>query len=148
MIDLTAWQEYLNLLNRLADTLDQLTGIERAKTAAVGKGDLPGVEECMKKEQVMSLSLRGMDQKRDKLLARLGLSGLRLRDLEAHSPAELRTETKKTAERLRQKYDVFRSAADVARDSLEANLHVIEQLQNAQNAPPPDTGEHQADFLA
>ena len=82
MMDMAIWGDYLRLLDKLGDTLEQLTEIERTKTAAVGRGDLKGVEECMKREQVVSLSLRGTDQKREKLLAQLGLSGVPLRELE------------------------------------------------------------------
>ena len=147
-MDMAVWQEYMKLLDNLGNTLEKLTEIERTKTAAVASADLAGVEECMKQEQVMSLSLRGMDQKREKLLDRLGLTGARLRDLEAHSPEELRMETRQTVERVRQRYEVFRSASEVARNALESNLHVIEQLQKAQDAPPPEDQKRQADFMA
>ena len=147
MMDRTTWQEYMKLLERLGNDLDKLIGIERTKTAAVARGDLPGVEACMKQEQVMSLSLRGLDQNREKLLGQLGLSGVRLRDLEAHSPAECRLETKRAVEYIQQKYQVFQSASDVARNALESNLHIIERLQKEQNADPADTiPRRQADF--
>lgn len=148
-MDLAVWQEYMKLMDKLGDTLDKLTEIERTKTAAVGKGDLPAVEECMKQEQVVSLTLRGMDQKREKLLGQLGLTGVSLRELEARGPEDRRMETRQTVERLRRKYEVFQSASEVARNALECNLHVIEQFQKAQDAPPPEDGPHLgADFKA
>ena len=64
-MDMALWQEYLKMLDNLGATLEKLTEIERTKTAAVGRGDLEGVEACMKQEQVISLSLRGTDQKRE-----------------------------------------------------------------------------------
>ena len=149
MMDMSVWQEYMKLLDRLGDALEKLTGIERAKTAAVAKADLSGVEECLKQEQVMSLSLRGLDQKREKLLGQLGLTGVHLRDLEAHSPAECRMETKRAVEGVQQKYRIFQSASEVARNALESNLHVMERLQKEQNADPADKAPHlQADFTA
>lgn len=149
MMDMTLWQEYMKLLERLGSTLEKLTNIERTKIAAVANADLNGVEECMKQEQVISLSLRGLDQKREKLLGQLGIPGVRLRDLEAHSPAECRLETKKAVEVLQQKYRVFQSASEVARNALESNIHIIERLQKEQNADPADTVPHrQADFTA
>ena len=87
-MDMAVWKDYLKLLDQLGGTLDKLTEIERTKTAAVTKGDLNAVEECMKQEQVMSLSLRGTEQKREKLLAQLGLSGVPLRELEARGKWE------------------------------------------------------------
>lgn len=148
MMDAAAWREYLSLLDGLGGTLEQLTEIERAKTQAVSRGDLDGVEECMKREQVVSLSLRGTEQKREKLLARLGLDGVPLRQLEEHAPRELHMETKRAAEGLRRKYEVFQSASEVARNTLECNLHAIEKLREAQAAQPPEEQGRQTDFRA
>lgn len=148
MMDMTVWQGYLRLLDQLGGILDKLTDIQRTKTQAVGRGDLVAVEDCMKREQVLSLSLRGMDQKREKMLAQLGLTGVRLRDLEERGPRETHLETKAVVERLRQKYEVFQSASEVARNTLECNLRAIENLQKAQNAPPPEDQPRQADFRA
>lgn len=147
MMDMAVWQDYMKLLDNLGNTLDKLTGIERTKTSAVGRGDLPAVEECMKQEQVISLTLRGMDQKREKLLGRLGLTGVPLREMEARSPEECRMETRQAVEKLRRKYEVFQSASEVARNALECNIHAIEQLEKAQNVPPPENRPHMgADF--
>lgn len=149
MMDMAVWQQYMKLLEKLGDTLEKLTGIERAKTAAVGRGDLGAVEESMKQEQVISLTLRGLDQKREKLLGQLGLTGVPLRELEARGPQESHLETKQAVERLRRKYEVFQSASEVARNALECNLHAIEQFQKAKDAPPPEEGPHLgADFRA
>lgn len=146
MMDMAVWREYLKLLDSLGATLDKLREIERTKTAAVGKGDLDGVEACMKQEQVISLSLRGMDQKREKMLAQLGLTGVPLRELEERGPRESHMETRRAVESLRRKYEVFQSASEVARNTLECNLHAIEQVQKAKDAPPPEDHPRQADF--
>ena len=134
MMELSLWREYLEQLEKLGETLEQLTGIEREKTAAVSRGDLEAVDACMKREQVFSLNLRGFDQKREKLLAKMGLTGSTLRQLEELSPPEALLETKRTAEKLRQRYQVFRSASDVARNTLECNLHEIEKIQREKAA--------------
>lgn len=148
-MDMTAWQEYMKLMERLGDALDKLTGIERTKTAAVSGADINTVEECMKQEQVISLSLRGLDQKREKLLGQLGLGNVRLRDLAAHSPEECRLETKQAVELLQKKYQIFQSASEVARNALESNMHMIERMQKGQNASPADeVPRRQADFTA
>ena len=62
---MASWQDYLKLMTSLAKTLGDLTRVEQEKNAAVCAGDLAGVEACMKREQVLSLTLRGYDQKRD-----------------------------------------------------------------------------------
>lgn len=106
----------------------------------------------MKREQVISLSLRGYDQKRDAMLAQLGLRGVTLSQLEDHSPPELQLETKRTVEQLRRQYTLFQSASQVARDTLEINLRAIERLQAAQAGGTAEAEEqrkdHQTDFRA
>lgn len=151
MMDTALWREYLGQLEKLGDTLEQLTQVEREKTAAVGRGDLDAVDACMKREQVFSLNLRGFDQKREKTLAKLGISGSTLDQLEGFAPQEAALETKRTVEKLRQRYRVFRSASDTARDALECNLHEIEKRQKLppQEVMPGDIpGAAQSDFRA
>ena len=92
------WRDYLALLDSLGGTLEELTELERTKTLAVGRSDLDGLEECMKREQVASLTLRGLDQKRDKLLAGMGLAGVPLRDMPERAPQDIRQEGKEAAE--------------------------------------------------
>ena len=149
---MAAWQDYLKLMSGLSRTLEQLTQVERDKNAAATRGDLMGVEECMKREQVLSLSLRGCDQKRDKMLAELGLHGVTLNQLEDHSPPELLLETRRVVEELRRQYTLFQAASEVARDTLEVNLRAIERIQAAQAGDAGVAEEqrknHQTDFRA
>ena len=148
----TSWKDYLKLMESLTKTLEELTQVERDKNAAASAGDLRGVEDCMKREQVLSLTLRGYDQKRDTILGALGLKGITLRQLVQHSPDELRLETKDVAEKLRQAYTLFQAASEVARDTLEVNLRAIEQIQARQAGDSAQAEEkrknHQTDFRA
>lgn len=149
---MAGWQDYLKFLNSLAHTLEQLTQVEQEKNTAAAQGDLLGVEECMKREQVLSLSLRGCDQKRDAMLAQLGLHGVSLSQLEDHSPPELQLETKRVVEELRRQYALFQNASQVARDTLEINLRAIERMQAVQAGDAAEAAEqrrdHQTDFRA
>ena len=122
------FRAYLDLLRELSGSLDRLTGLAKEKTAAVRKDDLMGLDAALKQEQAMSLALRGLEQKRLTLLKGLGLENTPLTELPANCPAELRNETKKAVETLRRSYEVYRTAADVARDTLECNLHELEKL--------------------
>lgn len=142
------WSDYLNLLSSLSDTLEKLTGIEHRKTDAVCQGNLPVVEDCMKQEQVMSLSLRSLEQKRIHLLSQLGLSQVPLRELQKHSPPEYDLETKRVVEELRRQYTLFQTASQVARDTLECNLRELQRIQEQTNGTPssPDDLPRQTDF--
>lgn len=131
------WQELFDFLDGLCDTLETLTEIQKRKTAAVRADDLMTVNECMKKEQAIGLSLRTADQKREKLLAGVGLQGLPLAAMPDRCPAEKRMEALDVVEDVRNCYALYRSAADVARTTLEVNLHQIEKyLEDAPDLPP------------
>ena len=135
-MELALWKEYLAQMERLGETLEQLTAVEREKTAAVGRGDLNAVDACMKREQVFSLNLRGFDQKREKLLAKMGLSkSTTLRQIEELAPPEALLETKQVVEKLRQRYQIFQSASEVAMNTLECYLHAIEKMQQSKGVP-------------
>lgn len=149
---MATWQDYLKLMEGLGRTLEQLTQVELDKNTAASRGDVLGVEECMKREQVLSLSLRGYDQKRDAMLAALGLKGVTLRELANHSPEELRLEVKGVAEELRRQYEIFQSASKAARNTLELNLRAIERVQAVRAGDAAQAEEqrknHQTDFRA
>lgn len=146
------WQDYLGLMRSLTHTLEELTKVEREKNDAASRGDLAGVEACMKREQVLSLTLRGYDQKRDAMLAELGLRGITLSQLESRCPEELRLEAKGVAEELRRQYELFQGASKVARDTLEVNLRAIERMQDVRAGDKARADEdrktHQTDFRA
>lgn len=144
------WGEYLTLLGKVTKALEDLTAVEQDKIRAVNERDLPAVEQCMKKEQVCSLNLRGLDQKREKLLDQLGMRGVPLRGIMDHCPEGAEEETERAADALRRQYAIFQSASEASRSTLEIHLHVIEELQKhanggelSQDAPPM-----KADFRA
>ena len=64
----THYPGYLALLEELRGSLDQLTGLAKEKIAAVLKDDLLALDEVLKQEQALSLSLRGLEQRRLKLV--------------------------------------------------------------------------------
>lgn len=123
-----AYREYFAFMEQLGKTLDQLTELAKEKTVAVRRDDLLAVDDCMKREQALGLSLRAMDKKRDKLLAAIGLENVTLSGLAQHCPEELQQEARTAAAQLRDRYDLYRSASDVARTTLECNLHQIERM--------------------
>ena len=51
---------------------------------------------------------------------------------------ELELEAKKTMTELQRSYDIYRSCADTARNSLELTLHRIDQLVTAAGGDPKD----------
>ena len=149
---MASWQDYLKLLVSLTHTLEELTKVEGEKNTAASAGDLVMVEECIKREQVMSLTLRGYDQKRNAMLAALDLRGTTLNQLESRCPEELQLEVKGVAEELRRQYEIFQSASKAARNTLELNLRAIERVQAVRAGDAAQAEEqrknHQTDFRA
>ena len=135
-----AYREYFAFMEQLGKTLEQLTELAKEKTVAVRRDDLLAVDECMKREQALGLSLRAMDKKRDKLLAAIGLENVTLSGLAQHCPEELQQEARSAANRLRDRYDLYRSASDVARTTLECNLHQIERMMADEADAPLGSG--------
>lgn len=123
--------DYLALLDELRTSLDRLSELARQKTDAVRRDDLMALDEALKQEQAMSLSLRGQEIKRLKLLSQLGLDGSNLSRLEALYPPALRFQAKQTVDALRQSYEVYRCTAGVARSTLECSLHELEKFVSA-----------------
>ncbi len=135
-----AYREYFAFMEQLGKTLDQLTELAKEKTVAVRRDDLLAVDDCMKREQALGLSLRAMDKKRDKLLAAIGLENVTLSGLAQHCPEELQQEARTAAAQLRDRYDLYRSASDVARTTLECNLHQIERMMADEADAPLGSG--------
>lgn len=137
-------RSYLRLLRELDESLDKLSGLARQKQEHVRRDDLMGLDEVLKQEQAMTLTLRGLEQRRLKLVSQLGLDGTGLDDLPEKFPEELRFEAKQTADAVRESYSLYRSCADAARNMLEVNLHEIERVIAASGADTASGAGYQA----
>ena len=89
----TNFLSYLGVLQELAATLEELTSVQQEKTQVVRADDLAGLNECMKREQALSLALRSLDQRRETALAAMGLREVPLSGLTAQAPEDCREET-------------------------------------------------------
>ena len=133
-------RSYLKLLRELCESLDQLSVLARQKQERVREDDLIGLDEVLKQEQAMTLTLRGLEQRRLKLTSQLGLEGVSLDAFAEKYPAELQFEAKQTADAVRESYSLYRSCSDAARNMLEVNLHEIERVIAASGVNTPVSG--------
>ncbi len=122
------WCEYLVLLSKIGKVLDDLAELESNKTRAVNAGEATVVDEIMKKEQAFSLSLRGMEQKRQVGFQKLGIPPCPLNQLMNHVPRSIHLEAKKVVEIVQGQYANFQSASELARSALEVSLHRIDVI--------------------
>lgn len=142
-MEYTAFFSYFAELER---TLEGLIQLQDDKIKAARAHDLDALNECMKREQAVSLSLRGLEQKRDKLFQALDLAGVPLRELPRRCPPQYQGETASSVERLLKCYERLRSAQAAARALLEKDLHainraleergVLPESEDGYNAPP------------
>ena len=139
-------ESLLTLFENLTDHLRQLTELARRKTAAVCKSDLLELDKILKEEQAQSLALRGIEQKRTSLLQQFGLDQLPVNDIPARFPAESQQTAKNVIETMQREFAIYRSAAEVARNTLECNLHEVEKFLAAVGAAnDPGAGYHGSD---
>lgn len=122
------WLAYLKLLQTIGEYLDDLEEIEREKITAINQGDLFTIDEIIKEEQVMAMTLRGIEQKRQKLLEPLDLPPGKLKDLALHLPDSLRSEGKRTIDQVQSKYKRYQTASELARKNLEVGLKQLESI--------------------
>lgn len=122
------YRSYLKLLRELKGALEKLTPLARQKAEAVRADDLLGLDEVLKQEQAFTLNLRGLELRRTKLLSQMGLDKVRLVDLPAHYPPDLQAEARSAVDAVRHSYEIYRGYADMARASLELNLHQIDKI--------------------
>lgn len=130
------FETYLVLLRDVGALLEQLAALSKQKAAAVRQDDLIALDEVLKQEQALGLNLRGLEQRRMKLVPQLGLDGSALTDLPSKCPPELELEARKTMTDLQNSYQIYRSCADMARTTLELNLHQIDKLITAAGGDP------------
>ena len=93
-----SYQSYLDLLGELSGSLERLAQLAQDKAAVVRQDDLIGLDGVLKQEQAMALNLRGLEQRRLKLAAQLGLSGVPLADLPGRCPSELEVQAGRMVE--------------------------------------------------
>ena len=130
------FRAYFSILRELGGVLDRLAPLAQQKAEAARAGDLTAMDEVLKQEQALGLSLRGLELKRQKLAPQLGLDNIPLSRLHEHCPAQLAGETRKTAAALRKSYEIYRSYADMARNTLELNLHQIDKFLESAGVDP------------
>lgn len=132
----TSFEAYLDLLEEICQQLESLTALNHQKLDAVRHDDLMTLNEVIKKEQAVSLGMRGLEQKRIKLTEDLGIAQAPLSQLASQAPQPSRRRAKAVSEKIQSQYQLYHAAAEVARNSLEVNLHEIEKFLEQSGAAP------------
>ncbi len=127
----------IKLINELTDVLIKLADMQRQIVTSVREDDLGKLADYMKHEQVFSLTLRNIEQKRLKLQDELGLKEVKLSELPLKVEDEdVKIKIKNAADKLSAQYKIVRSTSDAARSILESNLRRVEQTMKKMGVDP------------
>lgn len=74
-------EELKKIIVDLNSVFEELIPIERNKLTAAADHNVVELEECMKREQVAILQLKGLDQRREALQQKHGWNGMSFRQL-------------------------------------------------------------------
>lgn len=135
------YQSYLELLDTLRGNVEELSRLAKQKLEAVEKDDLIALNEVLKREQALSLSFRGLELNKEKLLSKMGMTGVPLNQLPARYPLELREKAQTAVAALQDEYQTYQGHAEAARTTLEHNLYDVEKIIASLGGPKaPESG--------
>ena len=130
----------LNVFDSIRGGLEQLTELAKRKIKAVESDDLLALDDVMNQEQAVVLSMRGLEQKRERVLSDLGLSGVPLSQIAERCPPDAQPEVRQAVEALKNQYQEYRRHADRARNMLEHGIREIERTLSELGASPIENG--------
>ncbi len=130
------YNDYLKLLLALQKDMIELAGILEKKIEATQQFDLEALNDCIRKEQAVSLSLRGLESRRPILLAELGYNDATLRDMPRLCPQEHKAETSRIVEVVLKDYEILRSLQNRARAMLERHMYSVQTSLEGQGVVP------------
>lgn len=122
---MSEYNELLQLLKKHVTFFEQLAVTEQAKLHAARTQDITTLQECMKREQADTLTLRGYDKKRLQLQEKLSLQGLSYTQMLPLIPEEYRYEFSRTQKALNDAYDNYKKISDCAKEAIEVHLYYI-----------------------
>lgn len=122
------YRSYLALLDTMRENVEELSQLAKRKIEAVSSDDLMALDEVLKREQALTLSFRGLEQSKEKLLSEMGLKEVPLNQLPARYPLELRESAQQAVAALQDEYQAYKDHASAAREKLEQGLYEVESI--------------------
>lgn len=125
MADLSAFQE---LIEQFIALFDRMIPLEQSKLEVVSRNQVARLEEIIKKEQAKIMTLRGLDQKRERMQEDLGWKDLSFQEILKQLSEEQRPKVKQLFDELASRVTAFQSVTESSRTLMEVNLHTINQI--------------------
>ena len=136
-------QELFEIVRETVEWFDSLMPIEEAKLKAAAKHNIVQMEECMKMEQVAILQMKGLDKRREALLAVQGMSGLSLNQMIDRLPKEERGRFTQLQAQLNERLASYKVLSEDIQDLLKTNIHVMESAAGRKGNSMPEQGKAQ-----
>ena len=115
-----------NLMKEYIKLFDQFQPLEEEKLQAAEAEDLAKLEQCMNKEQAFSLALRGIENKREKMLKENGQEGMTLKEIIDKFYQEQKNELLEIYDEMDRKMSLFKSTNDSAMTIIQVRLRNID----------------------
>lgn len=131
--------DLMQLFDELGGLFDQLILFEEKKVECISQNDIDGLDSSMNEEQALLLKLRGLDQRREKLLTDMGLQDQTFRQLIHHTEGEEQEALQSRFETLSDKTDRLKTAIDYTKKLIELHQHGVETLLNRMSQGSPGT---------
>ena len=112
-------EELKKIIVELNSVFEELIPIEKNKLTAAADHNVVELEECMKREQVAILQLKGLDQRREALQQKHGWNGMSFRQLAENLDEE---------QKLDRNLQSFRDINGDVNEVIKTNLHVVENM--------------------
>ncbi len=126
-------EEYKRLLKEMINVFNELTSIASVKLESASKNRVATVEECMKKEQPIVMKLRGLEQKREQVQAKLGYEGMQFKQIVAVVNPETREELLPVYEGLSRAIQMFQEINEDVEQMIRLNLREIDKALDRQS---------------
>jgi len=111
----------------MIELFDRMIPLEQSKLEAVSKNKIAVLEDIIKKEQAEIMSLRGLDQKRERTQEELGWKDLTFQQILKEAPEE-QSKLQELFDELAGRVKTFQSVTESSKTMMEVNLHAINQV--------------------
>lgn len=131
--------ELMRVFTDLGELFDQLILFEEKKAECIFQDDIDGLDAFMNEEQAFLLKLRGLEQRREKLLQKSGVEEQTFRQLIQGAKGEEQTAFQSHFEILSDKTGRLKTAIDYTQRLIELKQHGVETLLNQIHQGSPGT---------
>ncbi len=118
-------EEFKQVIRELTDLFRELSALGGVKLDAARMNNTATLETCMTREQALSMKLKGLEQKRERVQASLGYGGKRFREILETDGAKDDLEMAALFESLSREVQMFREVNDDVNRIVGVNLREI-----------------------